>query len=139
MPRRIEAAEDIPLIKELVIRICKSCEPYKRVIARVLGGKIIRMVYTDIGFNFDIEFKPDGTMIPSWGHAAKEDVDIHLFATLYVWNLIFSGQLDPTRAFLSGRLRCKGSMRTIVKTGELAQIFLEVIEREAKNCDIELP
>ena len=47
--------------------------------------------------------------------ASDEDAEVNLIATADVFQDIMAGNLDPTSAFMSGRLRIEGDMGTAMR------------------------
>ena len=71
------------------------------------------------GFDGSAKFSIEGegsVIIDANGvRASDEDAEVNLIATADVFQDIMAGNLDPTSAFMSGRLRIEGDMGTAMR------------------------
>ncbi len=79
---------------------------------RVSGGfdGVAKFVLTDEG-----AIMIDGSGV----RAGDEDADVTLTATPEVFRAILDGELNPTMAFMSGKLKVDGSMGMAMKLGSV--------------------
>lgn len=75
------------------------------------------------GFDGSAKFRIEGEgaiVIDGSGvHASDEDADVTLTADTDTFKGILSGDIDPTSAFMSGKLSVDGDMGTAMKLGSL--------------------
>ena len=64
---------------------------------------------------FSIEGEGSVIMDANGVRASDEDAEVTLIATADVFKDIMAGNLDPTSAFMSGRLRIEGDMATAMR------------------------
>ena len=64
---------------------------------------------------FSIEGEGSVIMDANGVRASDEDTEVTLIATADVFQDIMAGNLDPTSAFMSGRLRIEGDMATAMR------------------------
>ena len=64
---------------------------------------------------FSIEGEGSVIMDANGVRASDEDTEVTLIATADVFQDIMAGNLDPTSAFMSGRLRIEGDMGTAMR------------------------
>ena len=64
---------------------------------------------------FSIEGEGSVIMDANGVRASDEDAEVNLIAAADVFQDIMAGNLDPTSAFMSGRLRIEGDMATAMR------------------------
>ena len=64
---------------------------------------------------FSIEGEGSVIMDANGVRASDEDAEVNLIATADVFQDIMAGDLDPTSAFMSGKLRIEGDMGTAMR------------------------
>ena len=64
---------------------------------------------------FDIEGEGSIIIDQNGAHAGDEDADVTLTATTETFKAILDGELNPTTAFMTGKLSVDGDMGTAMK------------------------
>ncbi|TCP43292.1 SCP2 sterol-binding domain-containing protein [Rhodovulum marinum] len=88
--------------------------------------KVVEMLNDKIDGGFDgvakfaIEDEGDVIVDSSGAHAGEANADVTLIATLDTFRSMMEGELNPTAAFMTGKLKIEGDMG---KAMQLAQIF----------------
>ena len=69
---------------------------------------------------FEIEGEGSIVINESKVYASDEETDVTLKASVEIFQEIFNGELDPTAAFMTGKLKIDGDMGTAMR---LANVF----------------
>ena len=69
---------------------------------------------------FEIEGEGSIVINESKVYASDEETDVTLKASVEIFQEIFNGELDPTAAFITGKLKIDGDMGTAMR---LANVF----------------
>ena len=69
---------------------------------------------------FEIEGEGSIVINESKVYASDEETDVTLKASVEIFKEIFNGELDPTAAFMTGKLKIDGDMGTAMR---LANVF----------------
>ena len=75
-----------------------------------------------IDFSAKFEIENEGSIVLSEGsvYAADDPTDVTFTASAEIFEEIFNGELEPTAAFMTGKLKIDGDMGTAMR---LANIF----------------
>ncbi|WXG41948.1 MAG: SCP2 sterol-binding domain-containing protein [Candidatus Freyarchaeum deiterrae] len=75
-------------------------------------NKVLQFNFKDTGFSLLMEFK-DETCTVKEGSVAKPDLLIETNSDVILG--ICNGEVSPTKAFMSGKLKAKGDMKDLLK------------------------
>jgi len=88
--------------------------------AEALGAK-----FAGAGFDGVVAFDVEGEGVIRVAHGAVslgeggDDPDVTISATLETFRAIFDGELSPTAAYMTGRMRIEGDMGTAMKLSQV--------------------
>jgi putative sterol carrier protein len=117
---------DLDHLKRLILLICQESEPYKEILAKSLGGVSIKMDFTDISYSVILIIDEKGIIRPKW---ETIETDLTVSASKKIWDDIFTSKVDYKQAYLTGKLRAKGSMSKLLKGSRSLGALIKVSKK----------
>jgi len=80
-----------------------------------------KMAGTEIGGTVKFDIEGEGTIRVSDGGVTTEDgpADCTISASMDTFQELFDGELDPTAAFMTGKIKIDGDMSIAMKLGQM--------------------